>query len=424
MNIKENVVLAMTSLVANKMRALLTMLGIIIGIGSVIAIFTLGDSLTASILNSMQGIGVNNVMVFLQEKEAIANPFSPRFSMGSSRGMVDEQDLISNNMLEEMKAAFGDDIYAISTADQVGMGQTTAGRLYANLTLTGVSPDYEKANTTNIMEGRFLNQKDNEESKKVAVVSNKLVDNMFAGQSALGKQITISVPGHVGIYTIIGVYKYDTNPMMGISASDKDITTDVLIPISTSQKITHSAGYQMVTVVTSTTADSGIVASQIMGFFDRYYSRNKDYKVTAVSMESMMDTMTSMLDTVKVAIAAVAAISLLVGGIGVMNIMLVSITERTREIGTRKAIGATNGEIRVQFIIEAIIICVVGGIIGIGLGIALGAVGAVIIGAPAKPSVPIMLVTTGISMMIGVFFGYYPANKAAKLDPIDALRYE
>ena len=131
-----------------------------------------------------------------------------------------------------------------------------------------------------------------------------------------------------------------------------------------------------------------------------------------------------MLNTVKLAISAIAAISLLVGGIGVMNIMLVSITERTREIGIRKALGASNGAIRTQFIVESVVICLVGGALGILVGFGLGSLGASLIGAPARADLGTVLVAVGFSMGIGVFFGYYPANKAAKLDPIEALRYE
>ena len=131
-----------------------------------------------------------------------------------------------------------------------------------------------------------------------------------------------------------------------------------------------------------------------------------------------------MLNTVKLAISAIAAISLLVGGIGVMNIMLVSITERTREIGTRKALGARQGDIRLQFITEAVVICLVGGALGVALGVGLGSAGAALLGTAAKPSLSAIAVAVGFSMAIGVFFGYYPANKAAKLDPIEALRYE
>ena len=144
----------------------------------------------------------------------------------------------------------------------------------------------------------------------------------------------------------------------------------------------------------------------------------------AQSLESMVKQVNDMLGTISTAIAVIAGISLLVGGIGVMNIMLVSVTERTREIGIRKALGAPDSAIRTQFIVESMIICVIGGALGILLGALLGYAGGVLLGMPAVPSIVSIVIAVGFSMLIGVFFGYYPANKAAKLDPIDALRYE
>ena len=177
-------------------------------------------------------------------------------------------------------------------------------------------------------------------------------------------------------------------------------------------------------MVGSSVGDNAQFLSDTESFFASYYTRNQSWTVGASSMESMMSTVTEMISTVQMAIAAIAAISLLVGGIGVMNIMMVSITERTREIGTRKALGAPGYAIRLQFITESVVICLIGGVIGIVLGVVLGAWGASLLGYAAKPSVLAVAASVGFSMAIGVFFGYYPASKAAKLDPIEALRYE
>ena len=163
---------------------------------------------------------------------------------------------------------------------------------------------------------------------------------------------------------------------------------------------------------------------ELQTYLDKLYSRNKDYQATASNMESMLESMTSMTSTMALAISAIAGISLLVGGIGVMNIMLVSVTERTREIGTRKALGAKSSHIKMQFIVESMIICAIGGIIGIFLGIIIGIIGANMMGNSPVISPLVILGSFTFSMVIGIFFGYYPAKKAASLDPIEALRYE
>ena len=211
----------------------------------------------------------------------------------------------------------------------------------------------------------------------------------------------------------------------GTVSAEQDFITDLFIPIETMWKLTDSAeGYYSINAMTRQGADSRHLAGEFEDYFNRYYTRNEDYRIMAVSLDSLIDQYTSMMGTVQIAIAVIAAISLLVGGIGVMNIMLVSVTERTREIGTRKALGAKNSAIRMQFIVESVIICLIGGLIGIAVGMALGYGGAKLLGFPATPSLSAILIVVGFSMAIGIFFGYYPANKAAKLDPIEALRYE
>jgi len=419
----DNFLEAVSCLRMNKMRSILTMLGIIIGITAVIAIMTIGASMQGYLTETMSGFGINNVTVSLRAK----NDEGPRFRVGTMFG-IEDKDLISNDMLADLKDEYPDEIKAFSITETIGLGQTVSGEDYANLTLVGVNPEYMTANSVNIIAGRFILDGDMEAGRRLAVVSNKLVDNMFGDENPIGQELVIQTMNHIDIYTIVGIYEYDDGgfgALMGFTtASDYDITTDVYVPLTVAQKVNNSQGFVSFTILVETGVNSTDFARKVETFFTRYYNHNENFGVGAFSMESIVEEVTSMLNTIALAIAAIAAISLLVGGIGVMNIMLVSITERTREIGTRKAIGATNGEIRTQFIVEAVVICLIGGLIGIVAGSALGAAGAAYLGFPAQASVPSILISVGVACAIGIFFGYYPANKAAKLDPIDALRYE
>ncbi len=417
----ENILLAISGLRANKMRALLTMLGIIIGIGSVIGIVMVGDSMTNSMTSSLQEMGANTVQISLQQRES---------ENGTSYSVyMDEEDYINDEMIEAFLQDYGDVVESVSLQESMGSGRVTEGHRYANVSISGVNSGYQSANHLTMLGGRFIGDKDNKGVKNVAVVSDRLVNNMFGqGQNPLGKEIKVNCGKEQYTFTIIGVYQYEQNAMMammGAAASDADITTDLFIPIQTERKLTGTIeGYYYINVMTKQGTDSRALAQDFQDYFNRFYTRNQDFQIMAISLDSVIDQYASMMGTVQVAIAVIAAISLLVGGIGVMNIMLVSVTERTREIGTRKALGAKNSAIRMQFIVESVIICLIGGIIGIIFGMLLGYAGASLLGFPAHPSVDAILIAVCFSMAIGVFFGYYPANKAAKLDPIEALRYE
>ena len=417
----DNIRMAFASLWAGKMRALLTMLGIIIGIGSVIAIVTVGDSLSGSLTDSLQSFGVGNITVSLQQKsESDSGGGAVRmFSMARPS----EEDLITDAMLEEYQAAYAGSIYAISLESALGTGTVGGGEDIASVQVTGVNAQYADANELELLCGRFV--KDSDGERQLAVVSDLACETLFgrADASVLGKSFQAAVGEKLLTFYVAGVYEYDDSGYFSMTGEDP--VTEMYIPLAAAQKLGEAdKGYQSFTVVAASGADTAAFLDETEAFFSSFYTRNESWTVTATSMESLVEEMTSMLNTVKLAISAIAAISLLVGGIGVMNIMLVSITERTREIGTRKALGARRSDIRLQFITEAVVICLVGGALGVALGVALGSVGASLLGYAVKPSLSAVLVAVGFSMAIGVFFGYYPANKAAKLDPIDALRYE
>ena len=421
----ENTRLALEGLKSNKMRALLTMLGIIIGISSVITIVTVGNSITDSVSDAMQGMGATNIMVNVRGKDSMGAAQGG----GSRAATMHESDLITDEMIDKYMQIHGSYIQAVSLSANGGSGKAQDGRLYANVTITGANEGYGISNNVEIIKGRFLRESDIKSKRYVAVVSDKFVSNMFpADEDPLAKEIKISTYDNLQTYTIIGVYKYDAGVlgmMGGGSTGEKDIRTNLYIPITTCNIITSAdKGYSAITVMSTADADSQKFTQNTKDFFNTYYTNNARFEISVTSMESMMSSMTTMMSTMSIAIAIIAGISLLVGGIGVMNIMLVSVTERTREIGTRKALGAKNTAIRFQFIVESMIICGIGGIIGIITGVLLGYAGSSLLGFPGFPTAFIVIVAFLFSMLVGMFFGYYPANKAAKLDPIEALRYE
>lgn len=428
MLIGENILLAFSGLLANKMRALLTMLGIIIGIASVIAIMSVGNSISNSVTSSMEDMGVNNITLGVSQKSTEETTTADgRVFMGLSRGStMDEEDYITDEMLEEMKTAFSDSVGSVLLSESAGSGTAEDGSLSANVMITGVNGAYLENEALTLLAGRTLTERDQTEGKRVVLVSDRLADTLFDGDydQAVGSQVSIYIQNRYYTYAVAGVYEYEDS---GFSTeSEEDVTTTVYLPLEAARQQNHSdTGYSQLTIVTATGVDSTTLCEQLENWFNANYYRNNDsFEVSASSMESMVSSMTDMLSTVSIAISVIAGISLLVGGIGVMNIMLVSITERTREIGTRKALGATNGSIRLQFITESIVICLTGGFIGIILGLLLAAAATELLGYAASPSVGGILFSVTFSILIGVFFGYYPANKAAKMNPIEALRYE
>lgn len=418
MNFGENIRLAWEGIRAGKMRAFLTMLGIIIGIASVIGILTLGDGLTGSINSEMSALGATNIYISLQAKNTDRD--------GGVRS-YEEKDLISDEMIADLRDRYGEYIDNISLSVSLANGSAKDGELYANVSLLGVNDEYTDANEVDLLKGRGIDSDDIADNSMCAVVSDKLVRNMFDGdvQAALGREIAVYTSFDIYSFRIVGVYAYEQTMFNMSFAAEEDISTDVYIPLSTAKKLAGADdGYSSITIVADPSIDSANFANVATTYLNKYYADNPNFQVMSVSMESMLSAVDSMMDTVNIAIAVIAGISLLVGGIGVMNIMLVSVTERTREIGTRKAIGATNSAIRIQFVTESVIICLIGGVIGIIMGALLGYFGASLLGVVAFPTLSHIAIAVGFSMAIGIFFGYYPANKAAKLDPIEALRYE
>lgn len=424
----DNIMLALESLKMNKMRAILTMLGIIIGIGSVIAISTVGSSLSSSINSSMSSLGAGNITVSLTQKSEDDNSSNKVNIKQFARQSPEAQDLITDEMIEEYRATFPDDVKYIKISDSVGTGSVTSqldSTSTVSVNVLGANDEYAMAEELNLMYGRFIdNKKDTD--RNVCVVSDYFVKNAMntSAKNAIGERIKIYINDSLYSFYIEGIYQYESETSSTGNESSTE-TTDIYLPMAVSTAISgNNSGYQSISVITCETTDTTTFLNTTGDFFASFYTSNDVWTCEASSLETVLSTVTSIISTVSLAIGAIAAISLLVGGIGVMNIMLVSITERTKEIGTRKALGAPNNSIRLQFITESVVICLIGGTIGILVGLGLGSIISKVIGFSASPSALAILGSVGFSMLVGVVFGYAPASKAAKLDPIEALRYE
>jgi len=401
---KESFLMAWASLIANKMRSILTMLGIIIGVAAVIALVSIGNGVKQDIQNSISSLGSNLLMVM---------PGAPR-----TPGVRPSQG--------SMKSLKVSDYQAISKLDGVKAASPYTANSYVTIyqsknwttTVSGVSSNFQDVNNWTMAEGRFISSKNVENRERVAVVGQTVVKNLFAGEDPVGKEIRVkNIP-----FRVIGVLNSKGNGTMG---NDQDDV--IFIPYTTAMERVEGVDYlRMVYVVAND--DNGIdrLQSDIENLL-RVRHGIKDTNLddfNIQNMKSIMETMEQTTGTLTLFLGAVAAISLVVGGIGIMNIMLVSVTERTREIGIRKALGATYFVIVTQFLIEAVVISLMGGLIGIALGIGASKLIGLASGMSTVISVPTIVLSFAFSMAIGLVFGIYPARKAAKLNPIDALHYE
>ena len=401
---KESFLMAWASLIATKMRSILTMLGIIIGVAAVIALVSIGNGVKQDIQNSISSLGSNLLMVM---------PGAPR-----TPGVRPSQG--------SMKSLKVSDYQAISKLDGVKAASPYTANSYVTIyqsknwttTVSGVSSNFQDVNNWTMAEGRFISSKNVENRERVAVVGQTVVKNLFAGEDPVGKEIRVkNIP-----FRVIGVLNSKGNGTMG---NDQDDT--IFIPYTTAMERVEGVDYlRMVYVVAND--DNGIdrLQSDIENLL-RVRHGIKDTNLddfNIQNMKSIMETMEQTTGTLTLFLGAVAAISLVVGGIGIMNIMLVSVTERTREIGIRKALGATYFVIVTQFLIEAVVISLMGGLIGIALGIGASKLIGLASGMSTVISVPTIVLSFAFSMAIGLVFGIYPARKAAKLNPIDALHYE
>lgn len=419
MNFIENVKLAFASLKANKMRALLTMLGIIIGISSVIMINTMGSIMENSVNDIFDSQGGANLVGF--QITLKPNPV---------RDYYTQSDLMTEDMIYNVAERFSDDVDALSLIYGTDSATTRFKREKLDLVVYSISPGYLKQSMTGVIKGRYISDKDVTKRGKVCVISDKQAIKLYGSlDNAIGQTLSIDMNNQSYDFTVVGIYEYQLTGMMSamVNMMGEDWNNEVYIPYTTMAEIQGDSDlnffYFYVNIKDGVNATQ--FAEDVKDYMNnRFYRNNDSIEVYYATAEQQMEMMGEILGLVSMVISVIAGISLVVGGIGVMNIMLVSVTERTREIGVRKALGAPNSAIRTQFIIESVIICLIGGAIGIVSGILLGNLVGLLMDATATPSVGAILLAVTFSMAIGVFFGFYPANRAAKLDPIEALRYE
>lgn len=400
----ENIMLALTAIRSNKMRSFLTMLGIIIGISSVIAITSIGASAKGAVGKEFESYGMNNMYLYLNWE--------------LTQDGIMESDLILPEDIDAMKARFPEDIKYI-VPNISAQSDIQVGRMEGRVSMTGVGADYNKyKKSMTIIHGRMINRSDVDGKKDRIVIEKKAALDLFNKENAVGETISAVINGEMKDLTVVGVYDVPASIFQGMLMSDSYST---YVPFTTLQ--TGDKAAWAVELYTNEKKNQDELGSQFTQYLSKIKGKVPNFFLFE-SAESQMGQINKILGMLSVAIGAIAAISLVVGGIGIMNIMLVSVTERTREIGIRKSLGARTKDILQQFLIESMIISAIGGVIGTTLGITIAAVGMQF----AKISVVIdpktVILAVGFSALVGMFFGLYPARKAAKLDPIEALRYE
>jgi len=413
MNLILNTRLALGSLLANKLRAVLTMLGIIIGVAAVITLISVGEGVQDVVVSEFEGLGNN--LLFVVPGSPDANEFT---------GDLVRAELTNDDYLALANPSAVPDL--VRVAPTYGRpAVVTRGGEEARTTVTGTTPDYTDVRDFYPIEGDFFTEQDVTTAARVAVLGQSVYEQLFPdGTPPVGETIRINNVN----FRVIGLMEEKG----GSGFNDQDDV--VLIPLNTAQRRLFPArradGEYRVDQILAQVAseerqDAAIVEMGLALRDSRGIAYRDEEDFTILSQSDVIGALSQITNVLTVFLGLIAGISLLVGGIGIMNIMLVSVTERTREIGLRKAVGAKRADILVQFLAEAIVLSIVGGVLGVGFGIAAAKfVGPLLGSSEALVTSGSIALALSVSLAIGIFFGFYPANRAARLNPIDALRYE
>lgn len=407
MNLIMIIRVAFRALLRNKMRAALTMLGIIIGVSSVIAMVSIGQGAQASVQAQIEGIGANLLFV----SAGAQNVGGVRTGAGDSG---------TNTLTVEDLEAIKSEVPSVSMVTPTinARSQLVAANSNWNASVQGVSEQYPDIRLWRVQSGEFFTEADVRSSARVIVVGQTVGDNLFAGMDPVGQTVRVNnLP-----FRVVGVMARKGQDQQG---RDQDDTA--FSPYTTVQKKILGSPRLQIAYVSAISQDATYTAqSQITDLLRQRHglSGNEPNDFTVRNMTDIADAANETGNTMTILLACIAGVSLLVGGIGIMNIMLVSVTERTREIGIRMAIGARSSAVRSQFLIESIVLSLTGGMLGIMLGITVSLAIPKMLGWPTLVSSIAIIGSVIFSGVVGIFFGYYPARKAAALDPIEALRYE
>ena len=405
MHLKQTITMAFKAISGNKIRSFLTMLGVIIGVMSVIVLMAIGQGTTASVTESIASMGTNLLTVTIQTRRVGGMGSKNPWAMtSSSKGTV---ILTMDDVLSL------EDDASIECVSPVVTGSLTvkAGSTNTTASVTGVLPAYAQIINQGVQEGRYIIDADVDNRSAVCVIGADLAEELYGTTSVVGN--TLHIDGRA--FRIVGVLESRGTSMGG--SSDES----VVLPFTLAQRMLDSTTISSIYVSAIDSASVDDAQTVVESFLYKKYQNESSYSV--MNQTQMLETANETASTLSLMLGGIAGISLLVGGIGIMNIMLVSVTERTREIGIRKAIGARRRDILLQFLIESVAISGLGGLIGLISGYALMHVLENALGMTLSMSTGVTYLAIGFSMTIGVVFGLYPANKASKLRPIEALHY-